>query len=119
VWVVPVSASSLSPPQPVNNTVNDQEAINRDSWSGPPASPQFPPNIPRYARPASPHSGGVNVAYCGGQGEFLRDDIDYTVYQRLMTPNGRKCVDPASHSPVSAAMKAIQNLAPLAEKDYK
>jgi prepilin-type processing-associated H-X9-DG protein len=93
--------------------VNDQEAINRADAA------TFPANIPRYARPASAHSGGMNVAFCDGHGDFLRDDIDYKVYQQLMTPWGRKCVDPASHTPVSATIKAFQNLAPLAEKDWK
>ena len=40
----------------------------------------------------------MNVTFCDGHGQFLRDDIDYTVYQQLMTTNGRKCVDPADHT---------------------
>jgi len=113
VWVVPTPDGATSPAQPVGNTVNDQEAINRADAA------TFPANIPRYARPASAHSGGMNVAFCDGHGDFLRDDIDYKVYQQLMTPWGRKCVDPASHTPVSATIKAFQNAAPLAEKDWK
>ncbi len=42
-----------------------------------------------YARPSSFHPGGVNVAMCGGELFFLRDDIDYKVYQQLMTSDGR------------------------------
>ncbi len=86
VWVVPTSGTA---PQP-GNTINDQERINgnRDDLV------TFDPAMPRFARPASAHSGGVNVAFCDGHGMFLRDDIDYVVYQQLMTPNGRKCVDP-------------------------
>jgi prepilin-type N-terminal cleavage/methylation domain-containing protein len=49
-------------------------------------------SIEPYAlsRPSSAHSGGVNVAMCGGETQFLRDDIDYKVYQQLMTPNHRQ-----------------------------
>jgi len=36
----------------------------------------------------SNHGGGANVSFCDGHQHFLRDDIDYTVYQHLMTPNG-------------------------------
>jgi prepilin-type N-terminal cleavage/methylation domain-containing protein len=46
-----------------------------------------------YARPSSSHSGGVNVAMCGGEMMFLRDDIDYKVYQQLMTSNHRLSLD--------------------------
>jgi hypothetical protein len=64
----------------------------------------------------------MNVAYCDGHGDFLRDDIDYKVYQALMTPNGRKCVDPAGHPNDTAKGQSIyefRNAPPLAEKDYK
>jgi prepilin-type N-terminal cleavage/methylation domain-containing protein len=42
-----------------------------------------------YARPSSYHTGGVNVAMCGGEVFFMRDDIDYKVYEQLMTPDGK------------------------------
>lgn len=117
VWVVPVSGTS--PAQPVGNNVSDQEALNRADAT------TFPVNIPRYARPASAHGGGMNVSFCDGHGEFLRDDIDYAVYQQLMTPWGRKCVDPANHKlgvtpPVTThPIYQFRNGPPLAEKDYK
>jgi prepilin-type processing-associated H-X9-DG protein len=40
------------------------------------------------ARPSSYHGSGVVVSYCDGHVDFLRDDIDYLVYQHLMTPYG-------------------------------
>jgi prepilin-type processing-associated H-X9-DG protein len=43
------------------------------------------------ARPSSFHSGGVNVAFCDGHVQFLRDDITYPVYVQLMTPLGKHC----------------------------
>jgi prepilin-type processing-associated H-X9-DG protein len=120
VWVVPAN-NATSPAQPVLTTARDQEAINRDTASTP-LSPQYDPKIPRYARPASAHSGGVNVAFCDGHGDFLRDDIDYTVYQQLMTPWGRKCVDPSDHTyglNTGQTVYQFRNGPPLAEKDWK
>ncbi len=43
-----------------------------------------------YSRPSSRHSGGVNVAMGGGDAFFMREDIDYLVYQQLMTSNYKK-----------------------------
>ena len=36
----------------------------------------------------SNHSGVVNVAYCGGAQEPLNENIEYSVYSQMMTPNG-------------------------------
>ena len=41
----------------------------------------------RYARPSSGHGGGANVVFCSGAARFLDEDIDYRVYQHLMTPD--------------------------------
>jgi prepilin-type N-terminal cleavage/methylation domain-containing protein/prepilin-type processing-associated H-X9-DG protein len=79
----------------------------------------FDPRIPRFARPAGPHGDGVNVVYADGHGQFLRSDIEYDVYQRLMTPNGRKCVDPVSHTPINAEIDYFRKLPPLSDADYQ
>lgn len=42
-----------------------------------------------HARPSSRHPGGFVVTYCDGKQIFLKDEIDYTVYARLMTPAGK------------------------------
>jgi prepilin-type N-terminal cleavage/methylation domain-containing protein len=42
-----------------------------------------------YARPSSYHPGGVNAAFCGGEILFLREDLDYKVYEQLMTSDGK------------------------------
>jgi prepilin-type N-terminal cleavage/methylation domain-containing protein/prepilin-type processing-associated H-X9-DG protein len=114
VWVVPPSGSSA--PQP-GNTINDQERINGNAAQ----LVTFDSTIPRFARPASGHNGGVNMAFCDGHGRFQRDDIDYTVYQQLMTPNGRKCVDPTDQTKVNSGTPIydFRTLAPLAEKDFE
>ena len=41
----------------------------------------------RFARPSSLHTGGVNVIYCDGHGDFLYEEIDYSVFCRLMSPD--------------------------------
>jgi prepilin-type N-terminal cleavage/methylation domain-containing protein len=41
-----------------------------------------------HARPSSRHANGFVVAYCGGETRFINEEIDYTVYARLMTPDG-------------------------------
>ncbi len=40
------------------------------------------------ARPSSNHDGGANVIFADTHVMFLRDDIDYWVYQQLCTPDG-------------------------------
>jgi prepilin-type N-terminal cleavage/methylation domain-containing protein/prepilin-type processing-associated H-X9-DG protein len=112
VWVVnenPTQGTSLT----------DQERINRDSST---TTPAWDPTLPNYARPASGHSGGVNVVYADGHTGFIRDDIDYTVYQRLMTSNGKKCVDPTGWDNKTGPNQAIDvfRKAPiLTESDYQ
>ena len=118
VWVV------ANPPVP-GDTYTNQERINYASDEVYDRDPVFDPNWPRFARPASRHSNGVNVAFCDGHLEFVRDDIEYSVYQRLLTANGKKCVDPRDHNagvqPPDAAHPIAQfRAAPtLAEKDYQ
>lgn len=44
----------------------------------------------RFARPSSNHPGVFNVVFCGGNAKAIDENIDYAVYQQLMTPNGHK-----------------------------
>jgi prepilin-type N-terminal cleavage/methylation domain-containing protein/prepilin-type processing-associated H-X9-DG protein len=108
VWVVNTN------PQP-GTAVDSQERINYTDATS------FDPRSPNFARPASGHGNGVNVAYCDGHSGFLREDIDYIVYQQLLTPNGRKCADPKdpTANPPSPAIQAFQNAPPLAEQDFQ
>jgi len=111
VWVVSTNPQS-------GTNLDDQERINRED-----SNRDYDPAIPRYARPASPHSGGVNVAFCDGHAEFLREDIDYLVYQRMLTSNGRKCVDPIDWTNETSSPNGIiyqfRTAPPLTETDYK
>jgi prepilin-type processing-associated H-X9-DG protein len=115
VWVDPKGGKTS--PQP-GNTINDQEALNRDTAG----TATYPATMPRYARPSGPHGSGMNVAFCDGHGMFLRDDIDYVVYQQLMTPYGRKCVDPVDwnmETNTNQSIDKFRNAPPLAEKDFQ
>jgi prepilin-type processing-associated H-X9-DG protein len=57
----------------------------------------------QYARPSSPHGGGVNAVFCDGHVWFLSDTIDYKVYQRLMAPNDERAgLAPNEHSTYDA-----------------
>ena len=48
------------------------------------------------ARPASNHPGGVVVTFADASNKFLREDIDYDVYQLLMTSDGANACSAAS-----------------------
>jgi prepilin-type processing-associated H-X9-DG protein len=115
VWVVNTA------PQP-GNTITDQERIGGNES----AAAVFPPTTPNFARPSGPHGSGFNAAFCDGHNEFIRDNIDYIVYQQLMTPVGRKCDDPANpRGPNTQALpnddpiKAFRNAPPLAEDSFR
>lgn len=42
-------------------------------------------------RPTSLHPGVVNMSFCDGRTTTVSENIDYTVYCLLMTPDGSKC----------------------------
>ncbi len=110
VWVVPSNGTAPVP----GNAISEQERINGDELG----TGEYSGGLPRFARPASAHGSGANVAFCDGHGMYLRDDIDYVVYQQLMTPKGRKCVNPADHTDDGPAMRGFRTAPPLAEKDF-
>lgn len=56
------------------------------------------------ARPSAFHVGGVNVVFAGGNSLFMRESIDYRVYQQLCTPNDKK-----SNIPNAASLRAISD----------
>jgi prepilin-type processing-associated H-X9-DG protein len=40
-----------------------------------------------YGYPSSKHPNGINVAFCGGQVDFMADAVDPQIYAQLMTSN--------------------------------
>ncbi len=43
-----------------------------------------------YGFPSSNHPNGVNVAFCGGQVQFMADSVEPRVYAQLMTSNAKR-----------------------------
>ena len=79
----------------------------------------YPATQSSYARPASNHQGGVfNVVMADGHGQTIEPGVNYTVYQRLLTVQGAKCVDPVRHDPVSPVIDQFRQLPALAAGDY-
>ena len=92
VWVVDPN-SPLSPA----NTV--QERFNRDNRQPSELNVPFvalgsPYVGARFARPTSAHPEIFNVVFVGGNTRSINENIEYRVYQQLMTPNGAKCAWP-------------------------
>jgi prepilin-type N-terminal cleavage/methylation domain-containing protein len=58
------------------------------------------------ARPSSMHYNGVNVVFAEGNTQYIRENIEYRVYQQLMSPNDSKSDIPG------------QPLPPLSDCDY-
>jgi prepilin-type processing-associated H-X9-DG protein len=114
VWVV-----ETDPQWDDSDPLLAQERINRNASD----TVDFDPRIPLFARPGSNHNQGVNVVFMDGHGQFMREDIDYIVYQQLLTSNGRKCVDPTDWgNPVGSSPQAIVDFRaapPLSEQDYQ
>lgn len=46
-------------------------------------------NAHLVARPSSTHADGVNMGFADGASKFITQQIDYRVYQALMTPRGK------------------------------
>lgn len=54
------------------------------------------PHDIQYARPSSRHGDGAVVSFCDGHTYFLVDDIDYRVFQHLMTPDSKSAAIPGT-----------------------
>ena len=94
------SSGTWSNPSPANCTFVypvDGPAVDRLSYPDPPlpAGTSGVPNAMRFAGegtpfPSSNHPGRVNVVMCDGSARSLSDNIDRTVYVKLVTPAGVK-----------------------------
>ena len=49
-----------------------------------------PTNFENYGYPSSNHPNGVNVAFCGGQVDFMAESVEPRVYAQLMTSNRKR-----------------------------
>ena len=77
---------------------NPQWKINSNGASPgrPDADPTAVTQWKDAARPSAWHNGGVNVVFADKHTTFLNEQIDYHVYQQLMTPYGKKSSMPCS-----------------------
>jgi prepilin-type N-terminal cleavage/methylation domain-containing protein len=104
------SPSYFTPPVPTDPSmgrlVSDAQLLTGFVWDWDPAITASPPSDERringkknfathaptstyhYSRPSSFHPGGVNAAMCSGAVIWLREDIEYKVYEQLMTSDG-------------------------------
>jgi prepilin-type processing-associated H-X9-DG protein len=48
------------------------------------------PAYESYGYPSSAHPGGVNVAFCGGQIDFMAETVSPLIYAQLMTSNSKR-----------------------------
>jgi prepilin-type N-terminal cleavage/methylation domain-containing protein len=77
-----------------------------------------------FARPASTHPEVFIVAFCEGNTREVRENIDYRVYQALMTPNGQKAaLYDAPNAPLEPTVRDNNDgkgfmYPPLNESDY-
>jgi hypothetical protein len=107
VWVANIAPFVDNP-----TNITQQFAFRREGAGG------FNSDKPYYARPSSNHpAGAFNVLFADANGRSLSPDIDYEVYQALLTPNGSKCVDVHDLGP--AAIAAFRARPPLSEKDFE
>jgi prepilin-type N-terminal cleavage/methylation domain-containing protein/prepilin-type processing-associated H-X9-DG protein len=79
-------------------------------------------NSPCFARPYAIHSSTFNVIFADGHGTALSPDIDYMVYQQILTPRGSKCVDPhakpvSNDNQLSNAIKEFRSRRPVSDAD--
>jgi hypothetical protein len=89
---------------------NQFERINGDNYYDQPApgapdeaSPMEafadPARYESYGYPSSNHPGGVNVAFCAGQIDFMAEQISPLVYAQLMTSNSKRSKLSANNVP--------------------
>lgn len=91
------------------NSPNAAMQVNGDKADTTPPNSQFSSALTDYARPSSNHPGGVNVAFCGGNMRFVRQDVQYFVYQTLMVTNPAKADFPSGSQAIGY---------PLSDGDY-
>jgi prepilin-type N-terminal cleavage/methylation domain-containing protein/prepilin-type processing-associated H-X9-DG protein len=72
-----------------------------------------------YARPLSNHPGGFMTAFADGHAGFVSETIDFSVYARLMTSNGRRYAA-AGGPPNASAYNAIRQklMVPVTKNDF-
>ncbi len=73
-----------------------------------------------FARPASEHPEIVIAVFAGGNTKSISEQIEYRVYQQLMTPNGRnsQLTQTQFNDQINVDMRQRFNIPPLSDSDY-
>jgi prepilin-type N-terminal cleavage/methylation domain-containing protein len=79
------------------------------NWDGTSAG-SLPGDSMRYARPASFHAGGFNVAFADESVRFMNESVEYKIYAVLMTSFGERAKNPVNDA-VDAPWQAPLNAA--------
>lgn len=85
VWPLPSLSDAPGPLPP-----NVFHPINRDLRDPSTAAQEYGALGTAFARPASEHPEIFIAAFCEGNAKDISENIDFKVYQQLMTPNGLK-----------------------------
>ena len=56
----------------------------------------------------SRHKGGANFSFCGGNAQFINDQIDLTIYRSLATIDGTTNIPSSYVSAISKGQKVIE-----------
>ncbi len=112
VWGVPgplwqpTSGPTLSWGNSSSYAPNDILNKNGICPSGPGSNGTAGNNMTDYAnaRPSSRHPGGFLVTFCGGNTQFMSEDIEYRVYCLVMAPDNTNASDPNGTYPPGQAM---------------
>lgn len=108
---------------PVPPTISGRQAqISRDTIGGvlQDTFSRTSPNQDQFARPASSHPEIFVALFAGGNTRQISNNIDYSVYLRLLTPHGSRMIDPANPNDTAAGTD-IGNLRQLptpADSEY-
>jgi prepilin-type N-terminal cleavage/methylation domain-containing protein len=114
VWPY-VPANHLNPA-----STNDIQPFNRDFGDNDSPGP-YSTFGSRFARPASEHGDVFVVSFCGGNTREINQDIDFRVYQQLMTSDGQKIAEADAPNYMIERELAIGQkfmIPPLNDADY-
>jgi prepilin-type N-terminal cleavage/methylation domain-containing protein len=116
IWVYDLKGNPLTPDPRLF------EPMGRDTRPDAETGSNYAQQGTRFARPSSEHADNVFVAaFCGGNVAAISYDIEYRVYQQLMTPNGSKAAmatNPTEYIENNSDPSMRFMTTPLSDSDY-
>jgi len=106
---------------PSNPDPNSFQRFNKDQRPAANANEPYISTMARgvaFRRPASNHPEIFNVVFAGGNTRSINENIDYRIYQQLLTSNGAKAEDPIFNTPEKGSNGMQFMSTPLSESDY-